>query len=391
MAVDLVKVQLQTHIRNHLLTISFSAGNELVALLGREGAGKTEILRSLAGVYAPENGQIEIQGRTVFNPALAINVPSVQRHVGWVPKVSSLFPNQSVSENVRFPFRRGFPLSEHEAERRIHDTMALLGLDERRNRLVRDLDPREQYWVALARTLVLDPEVLLIDQPFDGMEVTLQRKLRHDIQRIRRLISVPALVATNDLEEAYEIGDRIALIHEGQLLQIDPPRKLVTRPANRVVADLVRSVNVFSGNVLEAFDDGLIVETDLGMLHVAGIRHDVGPVEVVIRPEHVRVLADGSVKTSDGNVVHGTVLETTDYGALYTLVFHPDGAPSSMVLEVSISEPLYRQLKLESRGRRVIELPAHALHVMDVAADVEGDPDWIPEDARQVENQEPLV
>lgn len=391
MAVDLIKVQLQTRIRNHLLTVDFSAGNELVALLGREGAGKTEILRSLAGVYAPENGQIEIQGRTVFNPALAINVPSAQRHVGWVPKVSSLFPNQSVSENVRYPFRRGFPLSEHEAERRIDETMELLGLETRRNRLVRDLDAREQYWVALARTLVLDPEALLIDQPFDDMEVTLQRKLRHDIQRIRRMISVPALVATSDLEEAYEIGDRIALIHEGQLLQIDPPRKLVTRPANRIVADLVRSVNVFSGEVLESFEDGLIVETDLGTLHVAGMNHDVGPVEVVIRPEHIRVLADGDSKASNENTVHGTILETTDLGALYLLVFHPDGAPSSMVLEISVSEPLYRELKLEARGRRRVELPAHALHVMDVPREIQDIDAWIPDETRQVENQEPLA
>lgn len=391
MSVDLVKVQLQTRIRNHLLSVDFSAGNELVALLGREGAGKTEILRSLAGVYAPENGSIEIQGRTVFNPALAINVASAQRHVGWVPKVSSLFPTQSVSENIRFPFRRGFPLSEHEAERRIDETMELLGLEGRRNRLVSDLDPREQYWVALARTLVLDPEVLLIDQPFDGMEVTLQRKLRHDIQRIRRLISVPALVATSDLEEAYEIGDRIALIHEGQLLQIDPPRRLVTRPANRIVADLVRSVNVFSGEVLEEFQDGLIVETNLGMLHVAGVRHELGDVEVVIRPEHVRVLSESGSRTSNENVVHGTILETTDYGALYTLVFHPDGAPSSMVLEVSVSEPLYRELKLEARGHRAVELPAHALHVMDVPVELQTSDDWIPDETRQVENQEPLA
>lgn len=390
-SLDLIKVQLQTRIRNYLLSVELAVGNELIALLGGDGAGKTEILRSLAGVYTPENGSIEIQGRTVFNPALAINLPSAERHVGWVPKVSSLFPSQSVAENVRFPFRRGYPVSEHEAERRIDETLELLALADRRNRLVRDIDPREQYWVAMARTLVLDPEVLVIDQPFDDLEVTLQRKLRHDIQRIRRLVSVPALVATSDLEEAYEIADRIALVHEGQLLQVDPPRTLVTRPVNRIVADLVRSVNVFPATVIESFENGLVVKTDFGTLHVAGLQREIGDAEVVIRPEHIRVLAEEEQVTGEENVLHGTVLETTDYGALLTLVFHPDLAPSSRVLEITVSEPLYRQLNLESRGRRAIVLPAHALHVMDIPTDAYNGDHWIPEETDTTDNQEPLA
>lgn len=388
----LINVQLQTRIRNHLLAVDFAVENELVALLGRDGAGKTEILRSLAGVYTPENGSIEIQGRTVFNPALAINVPSAQRYVGWVPNVSSLFPQQSVAENVRFPFRRGYPMSELESERRIDETLDLLSLADRRNRLVQDLDLREQYWVALARTLVLDPELLLIDQPFAGMEVTLQRKLRHDVQRIRRLIGVPALVATTDLEEAYEIADRIALINAGQLLQIDPPRTLVTRPVNRTVAELVRSVNVFPATILERFDDGVAVETDLGTLHVAGLRPTSNKMEAVIRPEHIRVLAEDESPSAGENVLHGTVLETTDYGALLTLVFHPDGAPSSKVLEISVSEPLFRQLELGKRGRRSVVLPSHALHLMELPHEesdrVEA---WIPDESESSESQEPIA
>ncbi|CAN5494861.1 hypothetical protein BH23CHL2_BH23CHL2_35360 [soil metagenome] len=390
MSLDLVKVQLQTRIRNYLLSVQLAVGNELIALLGSDGAGKTEILRSLAGVYTPENGSIEIQGRTVFNSALAINLPSAERHVGWVPKISSLFPNQSVAENVRFPFRRGYPVSEQEAERRIDETLDLLALAERRNRLVRDLDPCEQYWVAMARTLVLDPEVLVIDQPFDDMEVTLQRKLRHDIQRIRRLVSVPALVATSDLEEAYEIADRIGLVHEGQLLQVDPPRTLVTRPVNRIVADLVRSVNVFPATVIESFNGGLVVKTDFGTLHVAGLQREIGEAEAVIRPEHIRILAEDEHVPGEENVLYGTVLETTDYGALLTLVFHPDSAPSSRVLEITVSEPLYRQLDLESRGRRAIVLPAHALHVMDIPEDLYNRDHWIPDETTTMNNQEPL-
>jgi len=388
----LINVQLQTRIRNHLLAVDFMLDNELVALLGRDGAGKTEILRSLAGVYAPENGVIEIQGRTVVNTALAINVPSAERHVGWVPRVGSLFPQQSVAENVRFPFRRGYPLSELESERRIDEVLDLLSLAPRRNRLVRDLDLREQYWVALARTLVLDPELIVIDQPFTEFDVTLQRKLRHDVQRVRRLIGVPMLVGTTDLEEAYEIGDRIALIHAGQLLQIDPPRRLVTRPANRAVAELVRSVNVFPATVLERYEDGVAVETELGTLHVAGLRPASTRLEAVIRPEHIRILGDNESPAAHENVLHGTILETIDYGALFTLAFQPDGAPSSRVLEISVSEPLFRQLELERRGRRAVVIPSHALHLMELPSEeLSGEEEWIPNESESTERPEPLA
>ncbi len=388
---EFVKVQLQTRIRDYLLSVSLSIGNELLVLLGRDNAGKTEILRSVAGVYNPEHGRIEIQGRTVFDPALAINLPPGERHAGWVPSVDALFPNETVAENVRFPFRRSHPYSHHESERRIDEVLDLLSLSVSRNRLVRDLDERSQYWVALARTLVLDPEILLIDQPFREMEVSLQRRLRHDVQRVRRMIGIPAMVATSDLEEAYEIGDRIALIDRGEVLQVDPPRTIVTRPASRSVAEIVRSVNVMRGSVLESFDDGIAVRTDIGTLHVAGMSHDPGEVEVVIRPEHIRILPEDEMAPGDENVLTGILLESTDYGALHSLAFQPDGSRRSTILEISVSDPLYRQLDLEALGRRRVLLPPHAVHVMDLSQETpDVTPEWIADDPLSTEERGPL-
>ena len=388
---NLINVELQTRIRSHLLDVQLSIGNELLALLGRDGAGKTEILRSIAGVYSPESGAIDIQGRTVFNPALAINVPSAMRHVGSVPRSSALFPSQTVAENIRFPFRRGYPLSEHESERRIDEILELLRLSEHRNRLVRDLDDREKFWVALGRTLVIDPELLLLDQPFAGLEVTLQRKLRHDLQRIRRDIRVPAVVATSDLEDAYEIADRIALIDAGRILQIDPPRKLVTRPSNRAVAELVRSVNLFPVTILDVDDDGTTVTSDLGTLHVAELRPSLSEMEAVIRPEHIRVLVDHEEMRTLENVISGTVLESTSYDALVAMMFHPDGAPSSRVLEISVSEPFYRQLPLGPGERCSVVLPPHALHLMELPVEeLVQEEDWAHEGLDAEDNQEQL-
>lgn len=375
--VETIKIKLETRMREQLLSVDFAIGNELVAVLGRDGAGKTEILRSIAGVYTPENGAIEIAGREVFNAALAINVPPVERFAGWVPAVTSLFPHQSIADNVAFPLRRGHMLTGNEAARRVDEVLDLLELSAIRNAILGESDARIQHNVANARALVIDPEILLLDQPYRNLEISMQRKVRHDLQHLRRRIGVPTLFATTDLEEAYEIADRIALVDRGRLLQIDQPRTLVTQPRNRAVAELVRSVNVFPGTVLEAFDDGAAaIETPIGTLQVIGSADRFGDVEVVIRPEHIRVLSEGEPPPEDDNVLSGHILEDNRYGPLHALTFHPEGAGPGDVLEISVSDLLYRQLGLGEQSRQRIVLPAQALHVMDLMSATAAEAQW---------------
>ncbi len=361
--------------REHLLSVDFSIDNELVAILGRDGAGKTEILRSVAGVYAPENGRIEIQGRTVYDATIGINLPPVERHVGWVPLVSALFPGQTVADNVAFPLRRGGRLSDHEAARRIDEVLDLVELSSARNTLVQDLDLRWQQFVAIARALVLDPEVLLLDQPFRSMNNAVRRASRHDLQELRRRINVPAIIATRDLEEAYEIADRVALLDRGQILQFDDPRDLVTRPASRRVAELVRSVNIFPGEVVDQFYDGVAVETGIGTLQVLGAEQDLGPVQVVVRPEHIRIVALNESIPTDANVFVGEVLDHVDHGSLHSLTFHPDGAAIRDVLEVSVGDAEFQQRNLSELGTHKVILPPRAIHLIAGAGPPE-DPIW---------------
>lgn len=375
-----IRIEIETRMREQLLSVNFSVENELVVLLGRDGAGKTEILRSLAGVYAPERGRIEIQGRPVYDPTLNINLSPSERHVGWVPHISSLFPTQTVVENISFPFRRGYELSEHEAARRLDEILDLLQLSSQRHTQVQDLDQRLQQLVAIGRALVLDPEALLLDQPFRGFDQSSRRAARHDLQDLRRKVSVPGILATPDLEEAYEIADQIALLERGQLLQLAPPRTLVTRPSSREVADLVRSVNVFPGTVLDVFYDGAAVETSIGTLQVLGIEPQAGPVDVVIRPEHIKILQAADPTPADENVLFGELLEHTDFGALHGLTFHPDGAAIDDLLEISVSDPVFREHRLAELGQRRIILPPRAIHLMPRTITPE-EPAWLEAEA----------
>ena len=361
---DTVIIRIDTRLRDHLLSVSLSFGNELVALLGRAGAGKTEILRAVAGVYTPEHGVIELQGRTVFNAALTINLPPPERHAGWAPHVTALFPKQTVFENVAFPLRKSGRFQRREAERRIIEVLELVSLQHLTRALPEELDDRQRYMLAIARALVIDPDVLLLDQPYRDLDVGLQRQVRDDFKELRRRISVPTLFATEDLEEAYGLADRIALIEDGRLLQFDTPRAVVTKPSNRSVADLVRSVNVFSGTVIEAFSDGAVVETPIGTLHVVGSAAREGDVEVVIRPEHIRVLPLAERPPRDANVLRGLVIEDENLGPLHALTFLPNGARPGDVLEIAVSDLLHRELELHRPGERNVILPAHAVHLM---------------------------
>jgi ABC-type Fe3+/spermidine/putrescine transport system ATPase subunit len=196
--------------------------------------------------------------------------------------------------------------------------------------------------------------------------------VRDDFKELRRRIGVPTLFATADLEEAYGIADRIALIEDGRLLQFDTPRAVVTKPSNRSVADLVRSVNVFRGTIIEAFSDGAVVETPIGMLHVVGsaVRH--GDVEVVIRPEHIRILPLQEQPPRETNLLRGLVIDDDDLGPLHALTFLPNGARPGDVLEIAVSDLLYRELELQRPGERNVILPAHAVHLMSLQPEMAG-------------------
>lgn len=361
---DTVVIRIETRLREHLLSVALSFGNELIALLGRDGAGKTEILRAVAGVYTPEHGLIELQGRAVFNAALTINAPPHERHAGWVPHVKALFPKQNVIDNIAFPLRKNARFERREADRRIHEIIELLELDAVQRLTPPELDDRQRYTVAIGRALVVDPDVLLLDQPYRDLDVAAQRQVRQDFKELRRRIGVPTLFATADLEEAYDIADRIALLEDGRLAQFDTPRAMVTRPNTRAVAELVRAVNVFSGAVIEAYGDSVAVDTPIGTLHVIGASQLSGAVEVVIRPEHIRVLRADERPPINDNVLRGLVIDDLDHGPLHILTFLPNGARPGNVLEIALSSLLHRELGLHRPGERQVVLPAHAVHLM---------------------------
>jgi ABC-type Fe3+/spermidine/putrescine transport system ATPase subunit len=208
------------------------APGELLALIGASGSGKTTTLRMVAGYEVPDGGRISLDERDITA------LPPQRRDFGMVFQHYALFPHMSVGENVAFGLEaRGVSRSERRA--RTARALANVGLEGAVARPVQSLSGGEQQRVALARALVIEPRVLLLDEPLSNLDPTLRRTTREELRATLRRLGVTALFVTHDQEDAFAIADRVALIRQGKLLQVGPADELYDRPASRGVAEFI--------------------------------------------------------------------------------------------------------------------------------------------------------
>jgi ABC-type Fe3+/spermidine/putrescine transport system ATPase subunit len=254
------------------------APGELLALVGASGSGKTTTLRMVAGYEVPDGGRISLDGRDITA------LPPQRRDFGMVFQHYALFPHMSVGENVAFGLEaRGVNRSERRA--RAARALANVGLEGAVSRPVQSLSGGEQQRVALARALVIEPRVLLLDEPLSNLDPTLRRSTREELRATLHRLGVTALFVTHDQEDAFAIADRVALIRQGRLLQVGPADELYDRPASRGVAEFIGH-----GALVPAVLSGDEVTLSLGerewrlaAARPAGVSD--GPVLAVLRPD----------------------------------------------------------------------------------------------------------
>lgn len=362
-----VEVDIRTRLRPFLLTVSFEIGDELLALVGPEGGGKSTILRAIAGIYTPDDGTIVCEGDVLFNAVLGRNQPPTERWIGYVPQNIALFPHLTVAENVAFPLRRTSLSGTAEMRRRVDDVLQLLRLSRFRSYRPADIGDAERVWVAIARALVVDPRILLLDEPFAALEQGSRRQARAAFAALRAAIHTPTIVATGELEEACDIGDRVAVLDAGHILQIDTPERLRSRPSDRQVARLLGATNVVPGSVVESVGGWVTAETPIGELHFPGENPWGHELDIVLRPELLRVVAmRGASSRPDvaGTVLPATIVDELRHGAEHVLSVRPDGAREEDVIEVRVSDLHYQQHDLGRHRRCWLILPGEAIHAM---------------------------
>lgn len=251
---------------------------EVLCLLGPSGCGKTTILRIVAGLETLQGGRVSIEGRTVAGDGAS--VPPEERGVGLVFQDYALFPHLTVGANVAFGLRR---LGAAERATRVRHAIDAVGLGGFQSRYPHMLSGGQQQRVALARALAAEPSVVLLDEPFSGLDARLRDKVRDQTLHALKASGAATLMVTHDAEEAMFMGDRIAVMREGRILQTGSPDELYCHPASTYVAELFGEVNR-----LDAVVRGGQVETPFGPLTAANLADGV-PVEILIRPEALRL------------------------------------------------------------------------------------------------------
>jgi iron(III) transport system ATP-binding protein len=307
--------------------------NSFVTLLGPSGCGKTTTLRLIAGYIVPDKGAIEVDGR-VLSSAKGV-VPPEARGMGMVFQNYAVWPHKTVYENVVFGLKlRKVPSAD--ARRRVAETLALVNLSGLEGRYPNELSGGQQQRVALARSLVVEPSILLLDEPLSNLDAKLRERMRVELKDLQRRTGITFVYVTHDQAEALALSDMVAVMNAGRLQQYGTPFEVYAHPQNRMVADFMGLVNLVPGRLRELKNGGGTIDIDgdlaLDVAKVDGLAAGEG-VDVAIRPENIRLApangADAGAATITNHVFLGNISEY--YAAL----------PSGQVLRVQ-THPLQR-------------------------------------------------
>jgi spermidine/putrescine transport system ATP-binding protein len=300
------------------------AHGQFVTLLGPSGCGKTSTLRLIGGFDRPDHGEISLDGEPMKDR------PPYLRSVSLVFQNYALFPHLTIAQNMGFGLRERKMVAS-EIQSRVDAVLDLVELSGYGDRRPRELSGGQQQRVALARSLVLEPTVLLLDEPLGALDLRLRRQMQIELKQIQRQVGITFLYVTHDQEEAMSMSDRIVVMNRGAIEQDDTPLEIFERPANRFVAEFTGARNVLDGRVVSSAEHAATVTfgglTTVVPVPIAGLHADQR-VTVVIRPERV-TLAPDAPAIGDLSVDWSTTIQDRAYkGATmsYSITL-PDGTP----------------------------------------------------------------
>ncbi|GAB2871144.1 ABC transporter ATP-binding protein [Streptomyces deserti] len=275
-------------------------GGALAAVLGPSGCGKTTLLRIVAGFLPADAGTVTVGGRTLTGPG--VHLPPERRRVGIVPQEGALFPHLTVARNVAFGLTG---LDRGERRRRMEEMLDLVGLAGYGDRMPHELSGGQQQRIALARALAPQPQLVLLDEPFNALDSALRAGVRADVRTALRATGATAVLVTHDQQEALSTADLVAVVRQGRVAQCDTPQELYRRPADPWIAGFVGDAVLLPGTV---DDGGGTVTTALGTVPLAAPPEGSRSGTVLLRPEQLRLTKEGA------GTVRGTVTDVCFYG-----------------------------------------------------------------------------
>jgi iron(III) transport system ATP-binding protein len=333
--------------------VSFEVpAGKLFTLLGPSGCGKTTTLRSIAGLEKPTSGEIEVGGRTVYSSSRGIFVAPNKRNFGMVFQSYAIWPHMNVFANVAFPLevRR---LAKKDIREKVMRVLTAVQLDHLVDREATKLSGGQQQRLALARALVMEPQLLLLDEPLSNLDAKLRDRMRIELKRLQRDLGLTTVYVTHDQSEALALSHEIAVMNDGCVVQIGTPRQIYEQPHNQFVADFVGTTNFIGGTVTSVEGGRCLVSSAVGDLKAQaseGVTKNTSVI-VSVRPEDLELSEQQPPPADDENIIKATV-HAKDFLGEY-LDFHVKvgdvvlQARAHPSLRTPTGEPIYVRMKAE--------------------------------------------
>jgi len=359
-----LKVDLNHQLGPFALQLAFSSSSRRLGILGASGAGKSQLLRCLAGLETPQWGRIELNGRVLFDSESKINLPLQRRRIGLVVQHYALFPHLNVAENVGFSLSR---LPPEQRQERVRHQLERVGLRELGHRYPSQLSGGQQQRIALARALASEPDLLLLDEPFSAQDTYRRRHLQQQLADLLQDCQVPALLVTHDLEEAYRLSDDLLVINQGKLLAHGPKHEVFDQPQDLVVAQLsgcknFSRVRPLSPTTLWAMDWLLEIHQPEGV--DAEISH------VGIRANHLKLVAIDQIQqplTSNQWLCQLIKASEGPFQVSAYVVPNDSPGPNQQPIQVEVRRTEWQQL-CDRRQPWVLQLPVKQLMLLHCSA-----------------------
>ncbi len=310
---------------------------QFFALVGPSGSGKTTLLHILGGFVHPSTGKVRIAGQDVSY------LPPAKRPTTSMFQDYALFPHMSVGSNIGFGLlMRKVPKSERRL--RIEKALKMVGLAGMSSRRVHQLSGGQQQRVALARALVVEPKVLLLDEPLGALDLNLRRQMQQELLHIQKQVGTTFVHVTHDQEEAMSIADIIAVMNDGRIEDVGPPERVYMKPGSRFTATFMGESNMFAGEVTQTTADEIEVETALGCFRIPGTAQAGSGVQISIRPE--QILAQPGVSSRLVQLGKLIVDEVAFFGTHYRCLGRHAGSDLPIIVRLPQNQPVQAGEKL---------------------------------------------
>ncbi len=370
----MIDVAIKKKVGDFCLDIDLQVENEILVLFGPSGAGKSTILQCVAGLLTPDEGLITIDGEKVFAATagrIERNVSVHRRRIGYVFQNYALFPHLTVWQNIAYGVR------QHPQRREmVEDMIIRMRLGGLEKRYPHQLSGGQQQRVALARALVIQPRVLLLDEPFSALDTMVREKLQQDLLHMQGQLGLSTLYVTHDVKDAFTLGDRLAIINEGKIEQIGSKEDVFDHPASRAAARFTGTRNIFRGEVMGRDENGVVILwRGFKLWSSGGVAGAGSKVEFCIRPEEIMIMRDDR-PPKEGlaqNLLSGKIVRQITKGPSISLFLKieerddtskEDKLARDYDLEMALPRHVYRKLDLRIGKRVTVSLKRSALHLI---------------------------